>query len=155
MTEVRTPRRSEKNPQIIERGGLWNAFIFAVHGQSLLEVFLARCPEIAMRMRHAIESAEGLGRDAALAELHERLPTLDFSRDIMERNAPLLRVITVPPCGWSDLGTPHRVAQALERGSWAYPPGSLTARHTVGFLDLAAQHARVAVSRWRQAASGQ
>lgn len=60
---------------------------------------------------------------------------MDFSRDIVERCTSQSRVLQVPACGWSDLDTPRRVARTLDRSR---PPlaGS--------FLDLAAQHARLA-----------
>jgi hypothetical protein len=53
-------------------------------------------------MRHA-EGAE-------LDELYQSLPDIDFSRDILEGNEAKLRVLTVPRCGWSDLGTLDRIA---------------------------------------------
>ena len=40
----------------------------------------------------------------------------DFSRDVLcNRNVENLRVLPVPQCGWSDLGTPLRVTQTLKR----------------------------------------
>jgi hypothetical protein len=42
----------------------------------------------------------------------------------------------VPPCGWSDLGTPHRVGQTLRR----LPGGSAQAPWS-GYINLATQHA--------------
>ena len=60
-----------------------------------------------------------------------------------------LRVITAPACGWSDLGTPQRVAdtlarlnhERLERKSVAArTPSFIT---TPAFINLAAQHARL------------
>jgi len=48
----------------------------------------------------------------------------------------------VPRCGWSDLGTPTRLAQILKRlprqGASAGSPMNPLA----GFLDLSQQHAR-------------
>ena len=35
------------------------------------------------------------------------------SRDILQESAACLRVAIVPPCGWTDLGTPERVTQCL------------------------------------------
>jgi hypothetical protein len=54
----------------------------------------------------AMRHAEG----AELDELYQSLPDLDFSRDILEGNEAKLRVLTVPRCGWSDLGTLDRIA---------------------------------------------
>lgn len=128
--------------QLIERGGLWNSFIFAVRGQTLLRIFEERCPEIVTQMRGVVARAgtDDATVDPLLAELYERLPVLDFSRDIVERCASQLRVLRIPACGWSDLGTPRRVAETLHRGrpQQAASPEPL---HGGGFLSLAAQYA--------------
>jgi mannose-1-phosphate guanylyltransferase len=54
-------------------------------------------------------------RRTLLAQLYEELPALDFSRDILQRSPELLRVVIVPACGWSDLGTPSRVVETVNR----------------------------------------
>ena len=37
----------------------------------------------------------------------------DFSRDVLQGSEDSLRLQPVPPCGWTDLGTPARVAACL------------------------------------------
>lgn len=125
---------------LIARGGVWNSFIFAVQGKTLLRAFEQRCPELVTQMWEIVSSPSFLTHPADLAELYERAPTLDFSRDILQRSPELLRVLTVPPCGWSDLGTPRRVSEALNR----FPPRQARSRNTghAAFLDLT-QHRSV------------
>ena len=60
---------------------------------------------------------------AALGELYERLPNLDFSRDVLEGAEDTLRVLAVPGCGWSDLGTPQRVVECVRRCEETALPG--------------------------------
>jgi mannose-1-phosphate guanylyltransferase len=100
---------------LIARGGVWNSFIFAANGQALLRAFEARCPDLVGEMRHIVTSKNSSMRRARLAQLYEELPALDFSRDILQRSPELLRVVTVPACGWSDLGTPRRVVEMVNR----------------------------------------
>ena len=126
--------------ELIARGGLWNAFIFAARGETLLGIFEERCPEIVMEMRGI------LGRpnsdttfDPHLVELYERLPAMDFSRDVIQRCASQLRVLRVPACGWSDLGTPRRLAETLSRGWASRRASAAETLHAGGFLDLARQ----------------
>jgi mannose-1-phosphate guanylyltransferase len=126
--------------EIIRAGGLWNAFIMAASAQALLDLFLPRYSLMVMEMqviakRHlrAVFPASGW---PAIVELYDRLPNLDFSRDILEGNEQKLRVVKVPPCGWSDLGTPTRVGETLRRSA-IEPRGSVTS----AYLSLAAQHA--------------
>jgi hypothetical protein len=45
----------------------------------------------------------------------EHLRSVDFSRDVLEGKESMLRVLTVPHCGWTDLGTPERVGAILDR----------------------------------------
>jgi mannose-1-phosphate guanylyltransferase len=100
--------------RLLEQGALWNTFIMAADAQALLKLFERRCPEAVAAMRAAIRGAR-TGGDAgrALAELYETLPDLDFSRSILQGQEQHLRVLPIPDCGWSDLGTPERVVEAL------------------------------------------
>jgi hypothetical protein len=52
---------------------------------------------------------------ARLRHLYDEIPTLDFSRAVLERAPGSLGVLAVPPCGWSDLGTPSRLESFLGR----------------------------------------
>lgn len=129
---------------LIGCGGLWNSFIFAARGRLLLKIFEQQCSQIVGQMRRIVEDArDDATGDARLAALYEELPTIDFSRDILERSLPQLRVIAVPACGWSDLGTPRRVGMALASGRPHRSSSAPPAMHAAGFLDLAAQHARM------------
>lgn len=99
---------------LIARGGMWNSFIFAANGQSLLRRFEQTCPDLVGEMRHIVTRtpASALSR---LAELYARSPSIDFSRDILQHSTDSLRVLRVPACGWSDLGTPRRVIETVRR----------------------------------------
>src|SRR5690606_32510257 len=101
--------------QLIEQGGLWNAFIIAALGQTLLNLFLPRYSSIVVEMQVILSRHRSLGVPAggwpAIVDLYTRLPSLDFSRDVLEGKVDTLCVVRVPPCGWSDLGTPRRVAE--------------------------------------------
>lgn len=100
---------------LIARGGVWNSFIFAANGQSLLRRFEQSCPDLVGEMRHIVVAVPAAQQMSRLAELYARSPSIDFSRDILQRSVGSLRVLRVPACGWSDLGTPHRVIQTVQR----------------------------------------
>jgi mannose-1-phosphate guanylyltransferase len=118
---------------LIARGGLWNSFIFAADAQGLVRLFEARCPAIVAQMQRIVAEARPETRDAHLAELYEHLPSLDFSRDILQRSPSALRVLKVPACGWNDLGTPRRVVEVANRYRSDTPADTQPM-----FLDLAA-----------------
>ncbi|WP_129777582.1 sugar phosphate nucleotidyltransferase [Peristeroidobacter soli] len=127
---------------LIARGGVWNSFIFAARGRTLLRAFEQRCRQLALDLWEIVSSPNPLAQADALADLYDRAPALDFSRDILQCSPELLRVLTVPPCGWSDLGTPRRVSEALHR----FPPRQVRTRKArdAAFLDLT-QHRPVTI----------
>jgi mannose-1-phosphate guanylyltransferase len=99
---------------LIEGGALWNAFIIAAHAQALLDLYARRYPQIVTDLRSAaaFDARDRSGSDA-IRGIYRLLPTIDFSRGLLEGGEPRLRVLAAPPCGWSDLGTPERVARTL------------------------------------------
>ena len=65
-----------------------------------------------------------------MSDWYDTLDATDFSREILQRSVDRMDMIAVPPCGWTDLGTPERVAACLAsqrqrvlaratRGSWS------------------------------------
>ncbi len=128
--------------ELIEHGGLWNSFILASSAQALLTLVQRRIPSIVSEMRAALQRDRSTSiQGTALPELYDELPTIDFSRDILQGQEAYLRVLPVPQCGWSDLGTPESVAQALRPERGAATEGDF--RMASGYLNLAVQHERV------------
>ncbi|HTY49009.1 MAG TPA: sugar phosphate nucleotidyltransferase [Steroidobacteraceae bacterium] len=139
--------------RLIEQGALWNAFIIVADARALLKLFERCCPEVVLAMREALARPDPEARAQALEQLYSRLPELDFSRHILQEQEQHLCVMPVADCGWSDLGTPQRVADVLENVAWARPsdfPGS----ELPVLLSLADAHGRVGrSSRPRRAAA--
>jgi mannose-1-phosphate guanylyltransferase len=98
--------------QMVSRGALINSFILAARVQAMLDLYEQTLPDILRAFRRCT-----LTSPAALAirRLYEDLPSFDLSRDVLERAAGSLSVVRVPPCGWSDLGTPDRLQSFLEQ----------------------------------------
>jgi mannose-1-phosphate guanylyltransferase len=124
--------------EIIDAGGLFNTFIMVASARSLLDLFMPRYAPLVMEMQVGLAKGQTEGSPTgswpALLSLYDRLPELDFSRDLLEGRAADLCVMRVPPCGWSDLGTPRRVGEIVQRF------GSDEARDSA-HMNLAAQHA--------------
>ncbi len=101
---------------LITRGAVWNSFIFWANATNLLAVMRDRLPQIVENMTRALLwRRPGEEGTPMLDELYERLPVIDFSRAVLQGAESALRVSTAPACGWTDLGTPQRVIQALRR----------------------------------------
>jgi mannose-1-phosphate guanylyltransferase len=127
--------------ELMIEGALWNVFILAVRARTLLQVFERAMPSVVASMKAAVAREMAASSVNAVQQLYRTLPAVDFSRDVAQKNASVLRVIAVPPCGWSDLGTPKRVGQALLRVS---SRNRTEARSTwSAHLNLAIQHARM------------
>ena len=99
--------------QLARSGALWNSFIFAGTGDALYAAFEDAAASVA---RAYVRGIGAVAREPAwLVELFDGLPDCDFCRDVLQRCANRLRLISVPPCGWTDLGTPARLASWLDR----------------------------------------
>jgi mannose-1-phosphate guanylyltransferase len=98
--------------EMVREGALINSFMLVARTQVLLGVIGRLYPELLAAFRHAARSADS---DSDAWSLYERLPFIDLSRDVLERAVRFLSVLRVPPCGWSDLGTPERLRQFLDQ----------------------------------------
>jgi mannose-1-phosphate guanylyltransferase len=126
--------------EIIDAGGLCNTFIMVAAARTLLDLYMPRFAPLVMEMQVSLAKGQTAGSPTgswpALLGLYDRLPELDFSRDLLEGRAADLCVLRVPPCGWSDLGTPRRVGEIVKLLT-----RDETAERTAAHLNLAAQHA--------------
>jgi mannose-1-phosphate guanylyltransferase len=131
--------------RLLDRGALWNSFIFAAYGPALLKLLRAANPTIVDQLATAVARDARIGAyRTAVAGVYDDLPSIDFSSAIMQGGETALRVLPVPACGWSDLGTPKRVADTLRR--FAFEPRVPRRIVAAGVVNLAAQHARLAMA---------
>lgn len=128
---------------LIEEGALWNAFIIAARARTLLGLFHWRYPVIASEMRMAVACDAGNPDEPeSTRRLYESLPEIDFSRHVAAGAESVLRVLAVPACGWSDLGTPARVARTLDRLPARTVPAAMRPAAVGAQLNLAVQYAQ-------------
>ena len=137
--------------ELLENRALWNSFIFGAAGPALLALLRLQMGIAVDEMATALARERHQPESEALAELYDRLPSIDFSRAVVEQFPSRLRVITAPSCGWTDLGTPRRVADTLRRLAEQVPtrvPSGAGAQRSPppGLINLAAQHARLALA---------
>jgi len=138
----------EEARRLCSEGALWNSFILATRAQSLVELCSQRCPEVVDLLR-----AVKLRDYAQLEQVYGELPNLDFSRHIATGQEQHLAVVAVPECGWSDLGTPHRLAQTLARNPTRLTTQTTAVRRTLnGCINLAERlkqaHATVLIDQY-------
>lgn len=98
--------------KLISSGALWNMFIVAARAETLLNL-LDKAFNFVSVMRNAMQGS-GTGAVGAMARLYAELPFVDFSRDLLSHYPGYLKVQSVPPCGWKDLGTPKQVIATVD-----------------------------------------
>jgi mannose-1-phosphate guanylyltransferase len=98
--------------QLLLDGALWNTFVMAGSVRRFWQLACEHLPVLAARFG-AYSDAVGTPDEAlTLHALYLRMPSADFSRDLLEK-ARDLRVVALRRCGWSDWGTPERVLESL------------------------------------------
>jgi len=154
----RVQRFVEKPPPqvataLIAQGALWNTFIIAAAGQALIDAFFAeRFAMVIAQIEKFLNRTTRDGRTTPrawsdLTSIYETFPVVDFSRDILAGREAELRVVEASACGWSDLGTPKRVAETLARlqpHHWTYEDAPESDLHTP--MNLAVQQSRYAMN---------
>ncbi len=101
---------------LLANGAVWNSFIFASSVQTLVDAMHQCMPRVVDDMRGVIElQADESAADPALQRLYQDLLPIDFSRAVLQQAQKMLRLVTAPACGWTDLGTPNRVTKVLTK----------------------------------------
>jgi mannose-1-phosphate guanylyltransferase len=100
--------------ELLEGGGVWSTFMLAGRIDAIVQLYRAALPGLLATFVDLFETAAGLPGEAALVRLYERLPVHDFSREVLEQCVDHLRVLRTPCCGWTDVGTPERLARCSE-----------------------------------------
>jgi mannose-1-phosphate guanylyltransferase len=98
--------------ELAANGALWSTFVLASRAQALLALARATIPGQVELFESYQRASHGSGRVAALTDIYARMTSADFSRNVLEHSREL-EVVPLPPCGWSDWGTPERVLESL------------------------------------------
>jgi mannose-1-phosphate guanylyltransferase len=92
-------------------GAAWNSFVFVASLESLLALYVRRAPALLDELVEAVLARRpSADRAAELRALYARLEPRDFSADLLAGSEDALLTLSVAPCGWTDLGTPERLA---------------------------------------------
>lgn len=98
--------------RLLAAGGVWNTMMLVARAEAILSLYRRHAPDLAA----AFESFRFLcpsAREQRVNALYEHLPAADFSRDVLS-NARGLRCLALSmSAGWTDLGTPERLAAWL------------------------------------------
>lgn len=103
--------------ELMRSGALWSSFTFVTTGETLMHHFRRTMPWLVDRFSRRLAHTAPFDRKFALLSLYDQLPTVDFSQRVLEKADPDVYVLPVPPCGWTDLGTPQRVSECVMQNS--------------------------------------
>ncbi len=93
---------------LLQSGCLWNTFVTIGSAATFLELLCSEVPEVVLSVTRGLADDE-------LASTYAQLPNVDFSRDILSRQAKRLLVLRDSGSGWADLGSPDRVLGLLAK----------------------------------------
>lgn len=97
---------AETAAELLRLGALANSFMLAAQASRLLELYATTLPNLLNAFVPVILD----GSDPkALSALFDQIPRLDFSKHVLESCPGGLALLSVPPCGWIDIGSPSRV----------------------------------------------
>jgi mannose-1-phosphate guanylyltransferase len=136
----------EEAERLLRHGALWSSFLFAAGLEELLGLYGRAAPDV-LRALNGADVAD-MERETRLREIYPQLPVRDLSRDVLERCVDRLAVLAVPDVGWSDLGTPERLARCLGTRRGAVRAGG------GGRWACGSCAASRAASRWPRRAAG-
>lgn len=122
---------------LMETGALWSSFTFVTSADTLLDQFKRTLPWLVERFSVALAFESWKRRHEVLPRLYDKLPTVDFSSQVLQNSDQTVHVLAVPPCGWTDLGTPERVAECLARAGGCPATDVEPARERWPAVDLA------------------
>jgi mannose-1-phosphate guanylyltransferase len=93
---------------LLESGCLWNTFVTIGSAATFLELVCSEAPNAVLSVTRALANND-------LTSTYAWLPSVDFSRDILARQANRLLVLRDSGSGWTDLGSPNRVLRLLAK----------------------------------------
>ncbi|HEY0714105.1 MAG TPA: sugar phosphate nucleotidyltransferase [Polyangia bacterium] len=97
--------------ELHRRGALWNTFILSARGCALWVLASRHVPAVALALGEHQRRIGGAGERRHLEEIYSALPSTDLSRDVLQRGHGL-HAVAMTDAGWSDCGTPDRLARA-------------------------------------------
>lgn len=107
FVEKPSPREAD---ELMRAGALWNSFLLVGRGWTILDLFDRQLPGYVDTFLNMRVNAEP-GR---VGDLYERLASADFCRDVLQGCEEHLGLHVAPECGWTDLGTPTRLAACVD-----------------------------------------
>jgi mannose-1-phosphate guanylyltransferase len=113
LSFIEKPDR-EQAARLIRQGGVWNSGIIVGLLQAVFYLYSRHAPGLLRNLRPIVKAWSDPGVPCAdLIAFYGKHDELDFSREMLQKQPARLQMLMVPPCGWSDIGTPARLVTTL------------------------------------------
>lgn len=99
--------------RLMEGGCLWNCFVMVGRLSAFLNLVRQSLPGLVHSFERMWETTESGREESAVRELFSRIPSGNFSEEVLAARTSQLAVLPVHGLGWTDLGEPGRVYTAL------------------------------------------
>lgn len=96
-------------------GCLWNSFVMIGRVSAFLNMVRRSLPDLLASFENLQSAIQDGREDSALTDLFSRIPSSNFSHDVLSVRPADLAVLPVQGLGWTDLGEPERVRSALRQ----------------------------------------
>lgn len=93
----------------VRRGAFRNTLILTGGMRALLRLYAPLTLETSDALKAGDDGLPSSARE--LAAIYPHLPAMDLSRDLLQRASRWLRVVPLPECGWTDIGTLERLEE--------------------------------------------
>ncbi len=100
--------------QLMSAGGLWNTFIMVGRVSAFLSLIRHSLPDLLAPFESMWAAIQPGTEDSVLESLFSKIPTSNFSHDILSAHPASLTVFCVHGLGWADLGEPERVISTFQ-----------------------------------------
>jgi len=103
----------ETAERLMEMGCLWNSFVMVGRVSSFLNLVRQSVPGMVQSFERMWTTAVPHTERAAVNELYARIPSGNFSEEVLSARTSQLAVMPARGLRWTDLGEPRRVYAAL------------------------------------------
>lgn len=100
--------------KLMHAGALWNTFVMVGHVKALLDIIFLTLPDLYRNFSSARDLLGSHNEERVLRDLYSRIPSTNFSTEVLSRRPGELSVLKLGNVGWTDLGEPHRVASTIQ-----------------------------------------
>jgi mannose-1-phosphate guanylyltransferase len=112
---------------LMRRRCLWNTFMLVGRHEAFVSLLESARPGLFARCVEATSYRDPMAEAQAMADVYASVPTSDFSHDVLASRPHQLGVMRLPAAGWTDLGQPARVLEALAARGRLRPAADLVA----------------------------